>query len=130
MLRRKLSSPPIRLLLSLLVLKDAGRNYYAVPGVDQVVSHKSRHFADDGHKALLGHLRHLLRVGHALVPPHRNVHSFCYLLPIPAFSEMSGLRLCTDKHDASCDSSAHLPLHYLPRCSAERTSENTHCRQL
>ena len=77
MLRHELSSPPVRLLLSGRVLKDAGRNYYAVPGVDQVLSHKSRDFADDGHKALIDQLPHFLRVGHALVAPHRNVHSFC-----------------------------------------------------
>src|ERR671916_956446 len=76
MLRHKLSSPKGRLLLSVLVLKDAGCNHYAVAGVDQVVSYESRHFADDGHKAFLAHLRHLLRVAHALVAPHRNVHSF------------------------------------------------------
>src|SRR3712207_1510171 len=76
MLRHKLSCPKGRLLLSVLMLKDAGRNRYAVPGVDQVVSHESRHLADDGHKALLGHLPHPLRVGHALVAPHRNVHRF------------------------------------------------------
>src|ERR687894_3262523 len=76
MLRYELSCPKGRLLLSVLMLEDAGRNYYAVSGVDQVPSHESRHLADDGHKALLGHLPHLLRVGHALVAPHCNVHSF------------------------------------------------------
>src|SRR5215204_5419239 len=76
MLRVELSSPPIRLLLSSLVLKDAGRNHYAVPGVDPVVSHGSRDFADDGHKDLIDQLPRFSRVGHALVPPHRNVHSF------------------------------------------------------
>src|ERR671911_588208 len=76
MLRHELSCPKGRLLLSVLMLKDAGCNNYAVPGVDQVVSQKSRHFADDGHKAFLGHLRHLLRVTHTLVTPHCNVHRF------------------------------------------------------
>src|SRR5215203_3210844 len=76
MLSHELSSPEGRLLLCVLMLKDAGCNHYAVAGVDQVVSYESRHFADDGHKALLGHLRHLLGVGHALVAPHCNVHSF------------------------------------------------------
>src|SRR5215218_4434410 len=75
MLRHELSCHKGRLLLSGLMLKDAGCNHYAVPGVDQVVSHKSRQFADDGHK-VLGHLRHLLRVSHALEAPHCNVHSF------------------------------------------------------
>src|SRR5215207_1518448 len=76
MLRHELPSPPVRLLLSILVLKDAGRNHYPVPGVDKVVSHESRHFADDGYKALLHLPPHLARVGHTLVAPYRNVHSF------------------------------------------------------
>src|SRR5215211_2936399 len=76
MLLHKLSSHKGRLLLSGLVLKDADPNHYSVPSVDCVVSHKSRQFADDGHKAFLGHLCHLLRVTHALEPPHCNVHSF------------------------------------------------------
>src|SRR5215207_5226396 len=58
------------------MLEDAGRNHHAVSGIDTVVSHKSRHFADDGHVVLLNQLRHLLGVGHALVAPHCNVHSF------------------------------------------------------
>src|ERR671920_1038082 len=77
MLRHEISSPPVRLLLCLLVLKDAGRNHYAVSGVDAVVSYESRHFADDGYKALLHLARYLARVGHALIPPYRSVHSFC-----------------------------------------------------
>src|SRR5215207_4251302 len=76
MLLHKLSCHKGRLLLSSLVLKDADPNHYSVPSVDCVVSHKSRQFADDGHKAFLGHLCHLLRVTHALEPPHCNVHSF------------------------------------------------------
>src|SRR5215204_4038700 len=76
MLLHKLSSHKGRLLLSSLVLKDADPNHYAVAGVECVVSHKSRQFADDGHKAFLGHLGHLLRVSDALEPPHCNVHSF------------------------------------------------------
>src|SRR5919202_2507381 len=77
MLGRELSSPPVRLLLSLFVLKDAGRNHHPVPGVDKVVSYESGHFADDGYKALLHQARYLAGVGHALVAPYRNVHSFC-----------------------------------------------------
>src|SRR5215217_1124697 len=50
MLRHEISSPPVRLLLGVLVLKDAGRNHYALPGVDHVVSHESGHFADEGIK--------------------------------------------------------------------------------
>ena len=76
MLLYELSSPKGRLLLSILMLKDARRNYYPVAGVDPVVSEETRHFADDGHEAFLGHLPHLLRVGHAVLAPHRNVHSF------------------------------------------------------
>src|SRR5829696_4872439 len=83
MLSHKLSCQKVRLLLSVLMLEDAGCNHYPVPGVDKVVSHKSRHLADDGHKALLGHLGHLLRVTHALEAPHCNVHSsLAYLLHI------------------------------------------------
>src|SRR5215204_1478827 len=77
MLRHEISSPPVRLLLSVLVLKDAGRNHYAVSGVDPVVSHESGDFADNRYKALIHQARHLFRVGHALVAPYRNVHSFC-----------------------------------------------------
>src|SRR3712207_5900235 len=76
MLRYELSCPKGGLLLSVLMLKDAGCNHYAVAGVDQVVSHESRHFADDGHKAFLAHLRHLLRVSDALVAPYCSVHRF------------------------------------------------------
>src|SRR5687768_9649611 len=76
MLRDELSCQKGRLLLCVLMLKDANPNHYAVPGVECVVSHESRHLADDGQKAFLGHLRHLLGVSHALEPPHCNVHSF------------------------------------------------------
>src|SRR5215217_1643131 len=75
MLGHELSCQKGRLLLSVLMLKDAGCNHYSVPGVDKVVSNESRHLADDGHKVLC-HLRHLLRVSHALEAPHCNVHSF------------------------------------------------------
>src|SRR5919107_4481621 len=96
MLRHEISSPPVRLLLSVLVLKDAGRNHYAVSGVDAVVSHESRHFADDGYKALVHQAPYLARVGHALVAPYRNVHSFCAtsfpMLPHGAFvSTLTGI---------------------------------------
>src|SRR5215208_3311397 len=76
MLLHKLSSHKGRLLLSVLMLKDANPDHYAVPGVECVVSHESLQFADDGHEAFLGHLCHLLRVTHALEAPHCNVHSF------------------------------------------------------
>src|SRR5215203_782706 len=76
MVLHKLSSHKGRLLLSLLMLKDANPDHYAVPGVECVVSHESLQFADDGHEAFLGHLGHPLRVTHALVAPHCNVHSF------------------------------------------------------
>src|SRR5215213_3308162 len=76
MLLHELSCPEGRLLLSVLMLEDADRNHYAVPGLDTIVSNESRHLADDGHVVLLNQLRHLLGVGDALVAPHRNVHSF------------------------------------------------------
>src|SRR5215213_10954004 len=76
MLRDELSCQKGRLLLCGLMLKDANPDHYAVPGVECVVSHESRQFADDGHKALLGKLCHLLRVTHTLVSAHCNVHSF------------------------------------------------------
>src|SRR5918998_1953000 len=128
MLRHELSCHKGRLLLSVLMLKDAGCNHYAVAGIDQVVSHESRHFADDGHKAFLAQLRHLLRVSHTLVAPHCNVHSLTLPPSYPAFSHTSGLMLSTDEHDASRHSSAHLAMHYLLRCSAERSSENSPSR--
>src|SRR5215213_6213896 len=90
MLRHELSCPKGRLLLSVLMLEDAGSNCYPVPGVDMVVSHESRHFADDGQKALLGQLRHLLGVSHALVAPHHSVHSF--MLPPPSHRGRDPLR--------------------------------------
>src|SRR5919107_1246201 len=105
MLRHKLSSPKGRLLLSVLMLKDADPNYYAVPGVDCVVSHEPRHFADDGHKALLGHLHHLLRVGHALEAPHCNVHSFCAPSFLTRLRETAGSEPFHHKQDATSRSS-------------------------
>src|SRR5215212_8923128 len=92
MLCRELPSPPVRLLLSLLVLKDAGRNHYSVPGVDHVVSYESGHFADDGYKALLHQAPCLARVGHTLIPPNRSVHSF-YATSFPTLSR--GAFVCT-----------------------------------
>src|SRR5829696_3864865 len=76
MLRHELSRPKGRFLLGVLMLEDAGRNHDAVPGVDPVVSHEPRHFADDGHEALIDQLPRLLGVAHALVAPHGNVHRF------------------------------------------------------
>src|ERR687897_927171 len=72
----ELSSHEVRLLLSVLVLKDACRNHYAIPSVDPVVSDEPRYFADEGHKALLDQLPRLLGVSDALVSAHCNVHSF------------------------------------------------------
>src|SRR5215210_5777717 len=92
MLRHELSSPPVRLLLSGLVLIDAGRNHHPVPGVDPVVSHESRDFADDGYKALLHQAPCLARVGHTLIPPNRSVHSF-YATSFPTLSR--GAFVCT-----------------------------------
>src|SRR5215208_561469 len=76
MLLHELSCPIGGLLLSILMLKDANPNHYPVAGVECVVSHESRQFTDDGHKVLLGHLGHPLRVGNILVSAHCNVHSF------------------------------------------------------
>src|ERR671917_388220 len=76
MLSHELSCHKVRLLLSVLMLIDAGRNHYAIPSVDPIVSHEPRYFADEGHKALIDQLPHLLRVGDALVSAHCNVHSF------------------------------------------------------
>src|SRR5215213_11391026 len=73
MLLHELSCHKGGLLLSVLMLKDANADHYAVSSVDQIVSYESRHLANDGHKALLGHL---LGVSHALVAPHCNAHSF------------------------------------------------------
>src|SRR5215218_6436883 len=81
MLRHELSSHKGRLLLSVLMLKDAGRNHDAVPSVDPVVSHESRHSADDGHEALIHNPARFARVGHTLVAPHCNVHRFRPPLP-------------------------------------------------
>src|ERR671921_966523 len=75
MLLHELSSHKVRLLLSVLMLKDAGRNHYAIPGVDPIVSDEPRYFADEGHKALLDQLPRLLRVGNTIVSAHCNVHS-------------------------------------------------------
>src|SRR5215218_307637 len=88
MLRHELSRPEGRFLLSSLMLKDAGRNHYSVPGVDQVVSHESGHFADDGYKALIHLPPHLARVGHTLDPSEvrRQVDEGF----IPIISEMPG----------------------------------------
>src|ERR687890_1960220 len=82
MLPHELSCPKGGLLLSVLMLEDAGCNHYPVPGVDKVVSHKSRHLADYGHKAFLADLGHLLGVYHALVAPHCSVHSSLAYLPL------------------------------------------------
>src|SRR5215210_1580831 len=83
MLRDELSCQKGRLLLSGLVLKDADPNDYAVAGVDCVVGHESLYFADQGHKAFLGHLGHLLRINHALEAPHCSVHS----VSLPPYEE-------------------------------------------
>ena len=75
MLRHELSSHKVGLLLSVLVLEDARRNYYSVPGVDTVVSDEPLYLADEGNKALLDQLPHLLGVGNTLVSAHCNVYS-------------------------------------------------------
>src|SRR5215203_1513271 len=75
MLLHELPCHIVRLLLSVLMLKDAGRNHYAIPSVDPVVSHEPRYFADEGHKALIDQLPRFLRVGNTLVSAHCDVHS-------------------------------------------------------
>src|SRR5688572_25101592 len=50
MLLYELSCQKGRLILSVLMLEDAGCNHYAVPGVDHVGSYESRDSADDGQK--------------------------------------------------------------------------------
>src|SRR5918995_5295012 len=75
MLCHKLSGHKVRLLLSVLMLKDACRNHYAIPSVDPVVSDESRYFADEGHEALIDQLPRLLGVGNTVVSAHSNVHS-------------------------------------------------------
>src|SRR5215208_7037149 len=107
MLRHEISSPPVRLLLSVLVLKDAGRNHYALPGVDPVVSHESGDLADDGYKALLHQAPCLARVGHALVAPYRSVRTVAYIAfalpPFPSYSYH-------DTKQRSCQGVCKLPL--------------------
>src|SRR5215210_6427554 len=90
MLPHQLSCPIGGLLLSVLMLKDANPDHNSVPGVECVVSHESRQFTDDGHKVLLGHLGHPLRVGNTLVSTHCNVHSFT---PPPKRRRADGSRL-------------------------------------
>ena len=46
MLRHELSSHKVGLLLSVLMLKDACRNHYAIASVDPVVSDEPLYFAD------------------------------------------------------------------------------------
>src|SRR5215211_842334 len=120
MLLYELSSPKGRLLLSVLMFKDTDPNQYAVPGVDCVVSHEPRHFADDGHEALLGNLRHLLRVGHALEPPHCNEHSFS--LPPPKRGRDPSAPPQVDQR-AQCERLEGLA--QLPRNRVGRTSQNS-----
>src|SRR5688572_2427260 len=74
MLPHKLSSPPVRLLLTGGVLKDAGRNHHTVSAIDDVVIHEPFDFADNGQKALIHKPRHLAGVSHTLVAPYRCVH--------------------------------------------------------
>src|SRR3712207_2565100 len=109
MLPYVLSSPPGRLFRTGLVLKDAGRKHHTFSGIDEVVRHEPRHFTNNGQKALIHVPDHFARVGHALVAPHRNVHSFyATSFLYPAFSQMSAghTSLSTDEHDATTPSPA------------------------
>src|ERR687894_10737 len=97
MLSNELSRNKGGLLLSVLMLEDAGCNHYPVPGVHNVVSHEARHLADDGHKALLSHLGHLLGISHPLVSAHCSVHSsLAYLLTREGGTR--GALPCVDQH--------------------------------
>src|SRR5919107_873921 len=104
MLPHELSSPPVRLLLTGRVLKDAGRNHHTVSGIGKVVIHEPWDFADNGQKALIHNPRHFARVGHTLVAPYRSVHSFCATsfptLPHGAFvPTLTGIAtLCSPPH--------------------------------
>jgi hypothetical protein len=73
MLCHKLSCPKSRLLLSVLMLEDAGRNRYAVASVDEVVSHEPLYFADEEQEALIHNPPRFARVTHTLVAPYRDV---------------------------------------------------------
>src|SRR5918994_1014472 len=76
MLLPELPCHKVGLLLSVLMLKDACRNHYPVSCVDPVVSDEPLYFADEGHEALIDNPPRFARVGHTLVAPYRNVHSF------------------------------------------------------
>src|ERR671911_689611 len=76
MLLHELSCHKVRLLLSVLMLKDACRNHYTIPSVDPIVSDEPRYFADEGHEALIHKPPRFARVGHTLLSAHCNVHSF------------------------------------------------------
>src|SRR5215208_6779516 len=102
------------------MLEDAGRNHHAVPGVDTVVSHESRHLADDGHVVLLDQLGHLSRVGHALVAPHRNVHSSLAYLLHKGRADQPRLELM---NGANSEGLGYLE--QLPRTPSTRSSQKT-----
>ena len=74
MLPHELSSPPVRLLLTRRVLKDAGRNDDTVSGIAELVIYEPFDFADNGQKALINKPRNFAGVGHTLVAPYRHVH--------------------------------------------------------
>src|SRR5918994_5283001 len=119
MLSHQLSCPIGGLLLSVLMLKDANPNHYPVPGVECVVSHESRQFTDDGHKAFLAHLGHLLGVTHALVAPHCSVHSF-RLPPLKRWRDLLAPPQVYQR--AQCEGLEGLA--QLPRKPNRRSSQN------
>src|SRR5918994_7431846 len=124
MILHELSCHKGRLLLSSLVLENADPNDYAVPGVDCVVSHESLYFADQGHKAFLSHLCHLLRITHALVSAHCNVHRFT----LPPFQRgQDQLALPKVDQRAQCEGLeglTQLPTILLPRTWVNRPPVN------
>src|SRR5215217_7340943 len=122
MLLHKLSSHKGRLLLSVLMLKDANADHYAVPGVECVVSHESRHFADDGHKAFLGHLGHLLRISHASYRRTATYIALAYLL-----IRKGGTRRVPPQVDQRVQCEGLEGLAQLRRNLVRRTSMRRHC---
>src|SRR5919107_517562 len=82
MLREELTCHKVRLLLRVLMLEDAGRNHYAIPSVDPIVSDEPRYFGDEGYKALIDQLARLLG---SVTPSYRRTATYialAYLLHV------------------------------------------------
>src|SRR5215213_7716722 len=120
MLLHKLSSHKGRLLLSVLMLKDANADHYAVPGVECVVSHESRHLADDGHKAFLATLATFCG---SVTPSYRRTATyiaFAYLL-----IRKGGTRRVPPQVDQRVQCEGLEGLAQLSRNRERRSSKNT-----